>query len=39
LRETLHEQGAADVRFFGNYQEQPYEPHGSQDLIVVCTRA
>jgi SAM-dependent methyltransferase len=38
LRETLHEQGAADVQFYGDYQENAYEPHGSQDLIVVCTR-
>jgi SAM-dependent methyltransferase len=39
LRQTLYDYGAADVRFYGDYEERPYEPHGSQDLIVACTRA
>ena len=30
--------GAEDIRFFGNYQQEPYSPASSPDLILVCRR-
>jgi len=32
------EAGAGDVRLFGSYSFEPYDPRASQDLIMVCRR-
>lgn len=38
LEAAARDAGAAHVTFFGGYQEQPYDPAASTDLILVATR-
>jgi hypothetical protein len=39
LRSAALAGGAANVRFWGSYQETPYDPATSPDLILTCLRA
>jgi SAM-dependent methyltransferase len=38
LQAIAHQQGAEDVAFFGNHQNQPYDPAKSADLIMVARK-
>lgn len=39
LEAVARESGAPDVSFFGDHQNQPYDPSNSSDLIMVATKA
>jgi SAM-dependent methyltransferase len=38
LDQVARRSGAADVRFFGGYHDQPYDPAESTDLIMVAAK-
>jgi SAM-dependent methyltransferase len=38
LEAIARESGSAEVNFFGNYQNQPYDRSNSPDLIMVATK-
>ena len=39
LADAARDAGADQLQFFGNYQQQPYDPAASPDLILVCRRS